>query len=158
MNRLKLFISVGICGVMFSGCWFFTTEQKQESAKQETRQEVKQKSCDEVLPDELCLRLDEYIKEKSSSDNAYIKAREFKESWQLEWQAGQSSLLKEAWEYAKNYDYNVVVGYETFTGKGGSASFPKYGTKKCLELDFKDARLCLDRFGTRYKRLELERQ
>ncbi len=149
MNRLKLFISVGICGVLFSGCWFFTTNE-QESAKQKT--------CDEVLPDELCLRLDEYIQEMSSFDSAYIKARNFKERWKLEWQYGQSSLLKEAWEYAKNYDYNVVVGRETIENKYGSAYFDKYGTKKCLELDFGNAELCLDRFSTRYKRLELERQ
>lgn len=156
MNRLKLFISVGMCSILFSGCWFFTTD-KQESVKQTTRQEVKQKSCDEVLPDELCLRLDEYIQEMSSFDDAYIKAREFKELWQLNWQIGRQSSL-EAWEYAKNYDYTVVVGYRTVTGKNGSASFPEYGKKKCLELDFRDARSCLNTFSTRIERLKLERQ
>lgn len=160
MNRLRLFISVGACSILFSGCWFFTTNEQEsakQKARQESKQEIKQKSCDEALPDELCLRLNEYIQEKSNYDDAYIKARNFKESWQLNWQIGRQLSL-EAWEYAKNYDYTVVVGYRTVTGKGGSYDFPEYGTKKCLELDFRDARSCLNTLSTRIERLKLERQ
>lgn len=56
MNRLRLFISVGICSILFSGCWFFTTEQKQEP-----KQEVKLEPCDK-MPEELANKIDEATK------------------------------------------------------------------------------------------------
>lgn len=53
---------------------------------------------------------------------------------------------------------NVVMSRKIIENEYGSAYFDKYGTKKCLELDFGNAELCLDRFRTRYERLKLERQ
>lgn len=137
MNRLRLFISVGICSILFSGCWFFTTEQKQEP-----KQEVKLEPCDK-MPEELTTYLDKIIKGNADNDSVYLRAKETKKSWE-DYFTGKRyassngfdkemcEIVNQSWEYAKNYDYNG---------------------KKCLELNNWWYSECYKTFSLRYRRL-----
>ena len=147
MNRLRLFISVGACSILFSGCWFFTTEQKQE---------VKLEPCDK-MPEELATKIDEATKKHYDSDYQYLKVVEMKEKWEKYFtgkrytsnkrDAMECEILKEAWDYAKNgyaNDVSVIVGYEVIKkekdSKGKTITHQKVKTikKKCFEYDLLD--------------------
>lgn len=183
MNRLKLFISVGICSVLFSGCWFFTTESKQEP-----KQEVKLEPCDK-MPEELAGKIDEATKKHYDSDYQYLKVVEMKEKWEEYFtgkrytsnkrDAMECEILKEAWDYAKNgyaSDVTVIVGYEDTKEryKGTVVQRAKTIKKKCFEYDLLDEsynkdklldkRNCyeyirayfVNKYNERHKRLEKE--
>ena len=118
MNKAKLFISVGICGVLFSGCWFFGTESKQQE-----RQVVlpKIEPCDK-MPDELETQLDKMVEKYKDNDWLYDKPIQEKKYW-TEYFTGKRyasdkrnavicEILEESWNKVKDYTYSSIVGYE----------------------------------------------
>ena len=169
MNKLKLFIGVGVCGMLFSGCWFFgfdDTETAQETKQQEQQVVApKVEPCDK-MPDDLTAKLDEFIKKYYNDDKLYFEAKKMKEDWE-DYFTGKRyasdsfdnkrcEIIKEAWEYAKNYEYTSTT--TTYSDLG----LPnlKVNKKKCLELDLNgNARQtqlhsdCYFKFTDRYHRL-----
>lgn len=67
MNKLKLFIGVGVCGVLFSGCWFFGFDDNTK-----TTQESKVEICDK-MPEELETQLDKLVEKYKDNDWLYDK-------------------------------------------------------------------------------------
>ena len=110
MSKLKLLVSVGICGVLFGGCGFFTDWGEDVKNIWTKPNEAETTKIEDCVPSDLKERVAKYVEQYKNDDDMYPKARnlQVEVGSQFNKQVGHSSYSAECSKYMP-IAYNEII-------------------------------------------------